>query len=73
MSLCFGRFLPSWNEKKKNWEITAMQEGVTTRKLQKHITSCLRYLGDEKPVSNFPLIVGVCDKGSKKQGTRETM
>lgn len=49
-----------------------MQEGVTTRKLQKHITSCPRY-GDEKPVSNFPLIVGVCDTGSKKQGKKETM
>lgn len=65
MSLRFGRFVPSWNEK-NNWEISAMQEGATTKNSRNVLHHVSGILGDEKPVSNFPLIAGVCDTGSKK-------
>ncbi len=58
---------------KKNWEITAMQEGVTTKNSRNILHHVSSILGDEKPVSDFPLIVGDCDTGSKKQDKMETL
>lgn len=76
MSLYFGRVVPIWNEKKqqhKNGEITAMQEGVTTKNSRNILHHVSGILEDEKPVSDFPLIVGDCDTGSKKQDKMGTL